>query len=393
MNVRVLRWALPLFAAAVILACSLLVANTRFIFRHPKAPGVKMRVINDRVVVVGRRVRNKRAPRIELVKNTYDFGVAQPGTSGSHAFVIRNKGKGPLKLSKGKTSCKCAFADLEKGEIPPGGEARIVLGWNTGRKFKFFKQAAEIKTNDPRQRSIYLQVSGRIEIRTAIAPDEVVLPRLEPDRAHESDVVLFSRVWKDIEVRDLHCAVEGATCKVLDASPEQLTENKALSGKVIRVRLAARGPGRFQGLISFSAAFETSPDAPEKFEITVAGNVLRRLSVYGPAIRSDGVVNLGTVDPAVGSKTRLSLKLKDQDLNLGLADILTRPDFLQVELRPESRLTAKGLYPLLLTVPQGAPVGSFQGVKAGFLKLRFKHPRVKELNLKIRLVVTGEGKF
>ena len=59
---------------------------------------------------------------------TYNFGSVEKGDQGSHVFVIKNEGEGPLRVKTGTTSCgQCTFAKTGEDEIPPGKSAEVTI--------------------------------------------------------------------------------------------------------------------------------------------------------------------------------------------------------------------------------------------------------------------------
>jgi len=70
-----------------------------------------------------------------LSETSYDFGKVKEGDTLSHVFKISNKGKEPLFIYKGTSSCDCVTADVTKEMIPPGNEVNFTAYFKTkGRK-------------------------------------------------------------------------------------------------------------------------------------------------------------------------------------------------------------------------------------------------------------------
>ena len=101
-------------------------ATSSFTFHHQ---GVDFKVTSDGRVVHPEKVADPETtaarstsgrPVAVAEDTTFDFGVMDPLTSGTHKFVIRNKGTAPLKLAKGPTSCKCTLGTVANGYLEPG---------------------------------------------------------------------------------------------------------------------------------------------------------------------------------------------------------------------------------------------------------------------------------
>ncbi|HTN75620.1 MAG TPA: hypothetical protein VL096_10250, partial [Pirellulaceae bacterium] len=106
-----------------------------------------------------------------------------------------------------------------------------------------------------------------------------------------------------------------------------------------------------------------------------------RISIVGQKINSDGQVEFGTLGYGKGAKTRLKLKVRDQDGDLRLAKINVRPSFVNVTLTPASVEGVTGLYDLVVEVPPDAEPCGYRGDAMGTIDFEFAHPRIKDLQL------------
>ena len=78
----------------------------------------------------------------------------------------------------------------------------------------------------------------------------------------------------------------------------------------------------------------------------------------------------------------------DTAKELKVQSIESEPKFIQVKFSPAGK-GGKGVYLLHMTVPEDAPTGSFSGPNMGRLLIRFDHPRVQQLELKLQGSVVG----
>ena len=107
------------------------------------------------------------APQVEAIETRHAFGTLGTGGVGSHEFVVRNAGGGPLTLRKGTTSCTCTVSDFEAIEggsadgtrvVPPGDETKIRVQWKAKPPGGPFRQQATILTDDPRRPEVVFTV-------------------------------------------------------------------------------------------------------------------------------------------------------------------------------------------------------------------------------------------
>lgn len=101
-------------------------------------------------------------PKAVLVEERFEFGDMPLGTTKTHPFVIKNEGTAPLKLEKGPLQCKCTMPALKDKEIPPGGQAEVILEWKPLAVQSGFEKEAVIWTNDPANPRLGLQIVGNV---------------------------------------------------------------------------------------------------------------------------------------------------------------------------------------------------------------------------------------
>jgi len=89
-------------------------------------------------------------PKIEIDKESYDYGTVQYGTNPTAQFELTNAGDETLVIQKVRASCGCTKAVHGTTEVPPGGKTMVSATYETegerpGRK----KKSLHIHTNDP----------------------------------------------------------------------------------------------------------------------------------------------------------------------------------------------------------------------------------------------------
>ncbi len=104
----------------------------------------------------------KKAPKIVLTTQKYDFGRQATGTVIKYQFEFKNEGKSDLVILKVKTSCGCTTTALTQNTIKKGNTGFIEAVFDTeGRTGKQVKNITVI-TNDPANPEVVLEVTGEL---------------------------------------------------------------------------------------------------------------------------------------------------------------------------------------------------------------------------------------
>lgn len=384
MRSKPLLVALLLIPALLAFAGAFLSATASFTYRHPQ--GEVLTVTSG-----GRVKREQRSeieanelPRAVVDARSFDFGTMDPLTMGHHAFMIRNEGQVPLQIQKGPTTCKCTLSSVGRNEIPPGEEATITLDWNTGRD-RFYSHEATIYTNDPNDESIQLRVSGNVRQMLAATPKAVNFADLRPDQPTTAEVVVYSQVWDSFELVEGRASNDRVTWEVEAVSGGRLRDAKC--AKVVRITLPADMPtGQFSEQIQFT--IQPVDGEQTTLDLPMTGKVPRRLAVMGAGVTSNGVIDLGQIDTGKTLKKRFVLKVRDVDQDLIPTRIKCQPSFVSANIYPyEGATQSAGLSTLEIEIPKDAPACSYLGVPLGQLHIDFDHPRIRDLDLKLKFAV------
>ena len=71
-------------------------------------------------------------PDIEVATTRHDFGAVKQGQLVTAEIGVRNAGKSDLKIEAVSTSCGCTSGRIEPELIPPGGEGRLLIRYDSG---------------------------------------------------------------------------------------------------------------------------------------------------------------------------------------------------------------------------------------------------------------------
>jgi hypothetical protein len=374
-----------------------LAATSTFLYRHPKAPD--LRVVIDRrtgmpvVEALANPLKpallNSQGPepRAQVPTKVHDFGIMNAGAHGAHEFEIQNVGAAPLELAVGATTCKCTVGGISKSRLVPGETGTVRMEWDTGSKRQGFEESATISTNDPLARQIEFSVTGKVRLRLGIDRPLISVTSTGPSDAIEAEVLVYSQTWTTFEIADVAGKLPGLSWKAETIDPARAPELQALA--VQKVTLQFQQPVD-QGVFNDSLRIEVRPTVLSKLEhvdLLVTGAARRRFAFYGAAIDDRGIIDLGTVPYGVGKKVKLVCKVRDSQTDLGSPTIVVHPPVLHAQLRPLSEGDAQGLYELEVELPAGVEPCQYLATPVGRLEIVTDHPRIGTVNLMVSFAV------
>jgi hypothetical protein len=71
-------------------------------------------------------------PNIAVAATRHDFGRVEQGKVVATEIPMRNAGTQDLKMEAVSTSCGCTTAEVQPEIIPPGGEGRLIIHYDSG---------------------------------------------------------------------------------------------------------------------------------------------------------------------------------------------------------------------------------------------------------------------
>ena len=343
---------------------------------------------------------DREGPRVVVDREEHHFGGLDVNVAGRHEFVFSNAGKGPLVLSRGRSTCGCCTCvcsvRLPQEAIAPGESGKVALEWISKLYVGPFRQTATILTNDPRRGEVTLHVAGRFKGPVGVVPSQLRFSRVPPDQPATAKLRLHSYLIKPLEIVGYELA-DPHTAEHFEVAWEPLTlgqleeEPEARGGYMLRVTVR---PGLPQGAFRQRIVINTSSESAPTVEIPVEGVVAGDVSIVGRGWNSrTGTLAMGTVRSRQGAVWSLIILVRGRrakDVKFELVRIV--PDLLEVELGATTYIAASALSQTRLTIriPPGSPpathLGSDQG-EPGHLTLRTNHPEAPELRLLVRFAV------
>lgn len=132
-------------------------------------------------------------PSISILETSYDFGRVVEGEKLTHAFVIKNVGQAPLHVTRMHASCSCIVTSLKDKELPPGGEGRIEVTFDTNHFSGNVRKSLSVFSDAPNNPRAVLEVRAQIEELLVFEPDYVKL-RSKPGEKQTGEAWLTGKL-------------------------------------------------------------------------------------------------------------------------------------------------------------------------------------------------------
>lgn len=381
-----------IFAAAILAVAA--VAGTYWIAR-PDAPSTKSSLAagaGDEPVPA----KQGPHPKAVVPEPTHEFGVMRMGDTDRHTFIIRNEGEAPLKLGTPRTTCQCTVPEVERRVIPPGKEGAITLEWKPTAPTPEFDKGAVVKTNDPKMPEIKLAVVGKVETLVNVMPAGIWnAGEITGDKPVEVSGVVYSRLLDDLEVSADTGDSNMLSAEVHAATPEQLAEQEAKAGFVVKVSIL---PGMPVGKFEKELVLKTNIDDEEQDEIkvTIAGTrhgPIQILPTPGTKWNPEALaIDLGRFPALEGHSGTVSMFVLglEEDEELTFESVEASPDRVSLNLQRDESFKAEGRqrYTLTFAVPPGTPPETRRGRNAVKVNVSTNHPQAKSMKFYVQFVAS-----
>lgn len=334
----------------------------------------------------------------------HNFGVLEKGETGSHSFIFKNTGTGPLTITLTNTSCKCTLSDLRGKEqtIMPGQSYPVKLTWKSENYAKKFRQSATIQTNDPARRVITLYVEGVILQPIRPEPAKIVFSNTTPSQESTARVKLYGYKWDDVVIESLEFTDEQSreffTTEVTPLTPEELkAETNSKCGYLIEVKTRKGLP---IGPLRQTLKITTNK---EVMELPITGRVTGEfiISLVGSEYDFDeekNQIKIGKIEGNRDVSVNLVLSTGRKfgsaiKLSLDEKEIFPSSKHIQVEILTEKFRKIGRLYqfPIRVTIPKDCPNVALLGPEEknlGRFVIHTTHPTEKSIEIYVRFAKT-----
>ncbi|HVJ69764.1 MAG TPA: DUF1573 domain-containing protein, partial [Caulifigura sp.] len=250
-------------------------------------------------------------PKAVVDQLRFEFGSMPLGTTRSHKFLVKNEGKAPLKLEKGPLQCKCTMPALKDKEIPPGGEAEIVLEWKPLAVQAGFEKEAVIWTNDPENARLGLQIFGDVVTDDFWEPGESFhADQLKQGEERTFTGYILSRTRDDLKIEKVDQLYNKVKVEYQPADEATLKEKDAKCGFVFKVTVP---PSEEIALIRETITVTVNSKTNEHIIWQVVGSRVGPISIIGNGWYAEKqLVQLGHFRSAEGAEKKFSMFLLDR---------------------------------------------------------------------------------
>ena len=312
-------------------------------------------------------------------ETTHDFGTVTHGFKGSHVFVIKNEGQGPLRVKTGKTSCsQCTVGGVSReDDIPPGESVDVTIKWEIKALNETFRQWAEVHTTDPDNKRIELSIEGRVDRPLRLTPEGVWgIGDLLPDKPTVVRGMLYSMILDEVTIDKSECANPHVAVTWEPATPETLAELKAKSGLQITVRVAADSP---LGPLRESINLVSPHDGGTNIPLGLTGQRSGPIEFKGPRWNPEtNFLTLGEFPANKGIKSKLYLYVRDLEGELVVESVEQKYNAVKFTFPPTGKVIGKSkLYEVEVEIPPGSSFNR-RGEAAEQIRLKLNHPHAKE---------------
>ncbi len=318
-------------------------------------------------------------PRADVETTDHNFGRMLFGEKGSHEFVIKNTGEGPLKLAQGYATCKCTIGDLGSDEIPPGGEGTVTVEWTPQAQSRSFSQSAIVYTNDPENPQFTFAVNGMVTSNVITQPEGPwLLGTLIEGEQKELTGHVVSMLSDQFEILSIKSSNDYVTATWEPIDEQNLAEVEGKCGYTVNVVVAPKMP-----VGDFTETLTVETDLPESGTITfiLSGNRAGPFSMVGQGYSaSQRTFNLGRMLSTDGKTHRATLFVLGNTSPIEVRFQSAEPPIVNVTVTEED-FTGDGRkkYVIDTEVPPGVVPGRYVGDTAVKLTLETTHPEAPTL--------------
>ena len=336
--------------------------------------------------------------RLELENGPeFDFGVMARGQEQEHTFVIKNVGNDVLTLDVLDTSCACTAAEISTEDVAPGEFANVLVRWEAREAKTNFLERATLRTSDPTQTILTLEIRGTVRQIVRSEPPDFFLGTFSSKSNNSKTVKVFGYRDTAIPIASLEL-VNPSTARHFHVSYEPMDEDIVTQEKGakcgVMIHLESL-PGHQPGPVRQAIRVTLDVEDVRPFELPVRGEVKSDLRIYGGKHLSDHdptLINLGSVYRSKGVEAKIIVVTTGPDRDSTELQVVEvdPDDVLDVTLDEPTTTNRMRRQTIMLRVPPDAPLvnrlGTQQG-STGRIVLNTNHPDTPRIEFRVRFAI------
>jgi hypothetical protein len=366
----------------------------------PFSIGEPLSIAETRQLLEQQRV--KKVPKIEVVGgNIYDFGVMRRNAKATHSFTIKNVGDGPLDLRVTGSTCKCTVGTLRNGTLAPGESTVVDMEWEAKTTSRTFGQSATLKTTDPTQGELSLEVRGTVVDLIDAEPASWNLGDVAASGEIELQTTLYNHSQSPIKITDVSwldpkfqsiSEIEFVSREITaEDPPAHQSASEAYDLKIVVAAGVPQGPLNQRLRIDYRNRGDDEEFPP--LELVLTGRAVSAISFLGgPRLAGEDSgryrLNMGLVEPGTQAEEKVYVVLRGPHRDATTLSIgpIDPEDVLEAELGEATTRGEMKVIPLTVrtkkTAPEVTRTGQ-AGTEAGTITLESDNPEVAATTLNV----------
>jgi hypothetical protein len=286
------------------------------------------------LVLNGVAISQEKSPQIEFDERDHNWGTVFEGEKVTHIFNFTNIGESELVIDKVKSSCGCTAALVSEKVIPPGGKGEVKATFDSSRRAGKQTKTITVTSNDPKEPTAKLSITGLVEHYIQIKPDRVNLGTVFRGETVEQTIrIIPPQVRPNLKITNVETNQEfvkvemektgnwgerfASTVKGLFVKREPTEEEEGIP---VFVSLDPEAP---VGRVRASLTIETDDERKPKLSVQIVGTVTGSIQVNPQTIAFSPSKD--------GDQSSKKVTLTSKDIGFEILDIDNKSPHLQVE--------------------------------------------------------------
>jgi len=301
------------------------------------------------------------SPQIQFEEREFNWGTIYDGEKMNHIFTFTNTGDAELVIESVNSSCGCTAVLVSEKVIPPGGKGEIKASFDSTRRTGTQTKTITVKSNDPKEPSITLMITGLVEQYIQVKPDLLNMGTVfRGEKATQTLRIIPPKIRQNLRIKKVESNQnylltelgtgenwgKQLTSRILSLFKKKGPEVKEEVGIPITVTLTQEAPiGNIRGSIKI----ETDDERRPTLDVRVVGTVSGPILVTPQAI---------TFSRAVGAERESQkVTITSREVGFEILDVENKSPNLSVETIEKEKGKS---YEIEVKLSSDAPKGQFR---------------------------------